>query len=76
VGATVKREVHRSIVGAPIPPSAAAALAAWIEQRFGVRLCDRQAGRLLSGADGVVKSPGSTSGSTPAQNCPDAARQP
>jgi transposase len=32
----------------------AAALAAWIAMRFGVRLCNRQAGRLLSGARGPV----------------------
>lgn len=50
-------EIRGAVAGAAITPWTGAALAAWIEARFGVRLCDRQAGRLLSGADGVVKSP-------------------
>lgn len=41
-------EVRAAVAGAP--EWTAAALAAWIEARFSVRLCDRQAGRLLSQA--------------------------
>ncbi len=45
-------EVRGAVAGAP--PWTAAALAAWIEHRFGVRLCDRQAGRLLSQARRIL----------------------
>ena len=43
-------EVRGAVAGAPEKEWTAAALAAWIEERFGVRLSDRQAGRLLSQA--------------------------
>lgn len=43
-------EVRGAVAGAPEKPWTAAALSAWISERFGVRLSDRQAGRLLSGA--------------------------
>ncbi len=41
----------RGMIGAPGKEWTAAALSAWISERFGVRLCDRQAGRLLRGVD-------------------------
>ncbi len=40
-------EIRGAVAGAPEKTWTAAALAAWIAERFGVRLCDRQAGRLL-----------------------------